>query len=89
VLLAQEKYRDARSGHWRTHIDYDAFAARVARFYATGEAFGPEDYTAPTPAWAEWGAQEAGFAPGETRWRRGAGAGGAPGGGGGGGGGGV
>ena len=77
VLLAQRKYqREEAGGGWHTHIDYPKFQALVAQWYATGAEFGSEDFCAPTPAWAVWGAPEAGFSPAEERGRRG-GAGGA------------
>ncbi len=69
MLLAQEKYR--RGGRWHTHIDYDAFQRLVSAWYATGAAFGSEDFCAPTPEWAVWGAEAAGFSPAEERGRRG------------------
>ena len=69
VLSAQEKYRI--EGIWHTHINYERFHELVQRFYSTGEVFGPEDFTAPTPDWAAWGSNEAGFAPSDVRWRRG------------------
>ena len=75
VLLAQKKYK--KNDGWYTHIDYEKFHALVQEWYARGVAFGPEDFAAKTPAWAQWGAAEEGFAPGERRWRRGDGGGGA------------
>eukprot|EP00930_Biecheleria_cincta_P031513 TRINITY_DN2186_c0_g1_i2.p1 TRINITY_DN2186_c0_g1~~TRINITY_DN2186_c0_g1_i2.p1 ORF type:complete len:706 (+),score=153.25 TRINITY_DN2186_c0_g1_i2:71-2119(+) len=61
VLLAQKKYKI--DGKWHTWIDYDRFHELVAR----GEPFGAEDYLAPTPDWALYGSDEAGFDPKETR----------------------
>lgn len=37
---------------------------------AQGVAFDASDYMCPTPAWAVYGAQEAGFDPQETRFRK-------------------
>ncbi len=84
VLLAQEKYR-APGGGWNTWVDYERFQDLVASWYAGGSAFGAEDFWAPAPAWAAYGAEEAGFDPEDRRWRRGDGAGGDGGGEGGGG----
>lgn len=61
VLLAQKKYKI--DGKWHTWIDYDRFHELVAR----GQPFGAEDYMAPTPDWALYGSDEAGFDPKETR----------------------
>ncbi len=35
-----------------------------------GESFGSEDYMLPTPAWASYGAPEAGFDPKDTRVKK-------------------
>ena len=70
VLIARADFKDAQSGSWRTHIDYDRFQELVSRYYATGEIFTALDYAAVTPAWAVYGAAEAGFDPSEARWRR-------------------
>jgi len=62
VLLAQKKLKV--DGVWHTWIDYEKFSDLVN----TGKTdFGVEDYWAPTPAWAVWGAEEKGFDPEETR----------------------
>lgn len=37
---------------------------------AMGESFGSEDYMLPTPAWASYGAPEAGFDPKDTRVKK-------------------
>ena len=66
VLLAQTRFIG------RTHIDY----ARFHDLVASGAPFTAATYTAPTPAWAVYGAAEEGFDPTEARWRRKAGGGG-------------
>ena len=71
VLMAQFKYYHGEEGGWHTHIDYPKFQELVAKWYAGGADFGSEDFCAPTPAWAVWGAPEAGFSPAEERGRRG------------------
>lgn len=65
VLLAR-KDTYLVDGEWRTWIDYEKFQDLVA----TGEPFGAEEYTLPTPSWSVWGAEEGGFDPGETRVRK-------------------
>ena len=70
VLLAKNAFRGAGGIGWRTHIDYEAFFDRFDAWAATGADFGSEDYAAPTPAWAEFGAAEAGFDPAHTRHYR-------------------
>eukprot|EP00240_Pyramimonas_obovata_P002898 CAMPEP_0118947912 /NCGR_PEP_ID=MMETSP1169-20130426/46871_1 /TAXON_ID=36882 /ORGANISM="Pyramimonas obovata, Strain CCMP722" /LENGTH=659 /DNA_ID=CAMNT_0006894221 /DNA_START=62 /DNA_END=2041 /DNA_ORIENTATION=- len=65
VLLARKKTY-LRDGVWHTWIDYDRFQDLVA----AGEPFGSEDYLAPTPSWAVYGAEEKGFNPAETRFRK-------------------
>ena len=50
-------------GKWHTWIDYPKFHKLVT----SGEQFSAMDYLAPTPAWAVFGAPEAGFAPYENR----------------------
>jgi tRNA wybutosine-synthesizing protein 1 len=75
VLLAQEKYR-APGGGWNTWVDYERFQDLAAAWYAGGPAFGAEDFWAPAPHWAAYGAAEQGFDPEDKRWRRGDGAGG-------------
>ena len=53
-------------GKWHTWIDYEKFQDLAA----SGEPFGSRDYMLPTPHWSVWGAEEAGFDPGETRVRK-------------------
>ncbi len=70
ILLAKTDFK--KEGVWHTHIDYPRFHALVKRYYETGGAasFTSSDYTAPTPAWAMYNAEEAGFDPVDMRWRR-------------------
>jgi len=65
VLLAR-KDKFYRNGQWNTWIDYDKFQDLVA----SGKEFDSTDYMLPTPSWAVYGAQEAGFDPQETRFRK-------------------
>ena len=83
VLLAKEEFRAAAG--WRTHIDYERFFDLFERWQAEGAPFASADYTALTPAWAHYGAPEAGFDPAHVRWHRHPPGGGSGGGGGGGG----
>lgn len=78
VLLAKTRFRV--EGVWRTHIDYERFHALMAAYYASGgkDTFTSLDYMSKTPDWAVFGAEEAGFDPIETRWRRNKGKGGMP-----------
>lgn len=59
-------------GLWNTWIDYEKFHELMGRYEESGgqETFTTEDYMAPTPHWAVFGAQEQGFDPAETRFRR-------------------
>jgi tRNA wybutosine-synthesizing protein 1 len=72
VLIAR-KDTCLRNGIWHTHIDFDKFQELVAKYYeSNGKAvFDSTDYLAPTPSWALYGSEEAGFDPEDTRWRRG------------------
>uniref|UniRef100_A0A7R9TXR9 tRNA 4-demethylwyosine synthase (AdoMet-dependent) n=1 Tax=Micromonas pusilla TaxID=38833 RepID=A0A7R9TXR9_MICPS len=65
ILLAR-KDPYLRDGAWHTWIDYEKFQDLAA----SGKPFTAEDYMLPTPAWSTWGAEEAGFDPGETRVRK-------------------
>lgn len=65
VLLAR-KDRFYKEGRWHTWIDYEKFQDLAA----SGEPFGSEDYLVPTPDWAAFGSEEAGFDPQETRVRK-------------------
>ncbi|PIN03748.1 Fe-S oxidoreductase [Handroanthus impetiginosus] len=65
VLLAKvEKFKV--NGQWHTWIDYDKFHDLVA----SGEPFSSKDYTLPTPSWAVYGAEEGGFDPQQSRFRK-------------------
>ena len=65
VLLAQKKFKI--DNVWHTWIDYDKFAELAS----SGRAdFGVEEYWAPTPSWAVYGAEEQGFDPVEVRHYR-------------------
>lgn len=68
LLVAHTKF--LVDGVWNTWIDYDMFHKLVKNYHQTGESFSAQDYMAPTPAWATFGAREQGFDPRETRWRR-------------------
>merc|ERR1711959_450444 len=62
VLLANTKFKV--DGKWNTWIDYPRFHEIVA---SGRTEFGAEEYLAPTPDWAIYGAAEKGFDPNETR----------------------
>ncbi|KAJ6796684.1 putative S-adenosyl-L-methionine-dependent tRNA 4-demethylwyosine synthase [Iris pallida] len=65
VLLAKvNKYKI--NGQWHTWIDYDRFHELVA----AGKPFKSEDYMAATPSWAVYGAEEGGFDPDQSRYRK-------------------
>ncbi|KAK1256731.1 hypothetical protein QJS04_geneDACA024043 [Acorus gramineus] len=65
VLLAKvTKYKV--NGRWHTWIDYDKFHDLVA----SGKPFSSEDYMAPTPLWAVYGAEEGGFDPDQSRYKK-------------------
>ncbi|CAG0918549.1 unnamed protein product, partial [Notodromas monacha] len=55
-----------------TWIDYEKFHELMRSFYESDGklAFSSEDYMAPTPDWAVFGATEQGFDPAETRTNR-------------------
>ena len=56
---------------WKTWIDYVKFQRLAARHAEDPSfTFGVEDYTSETPAWALFGANEAGFDPTDTRHRK-------------------
>lgn len=61
LLIAHKKYKV--NGKWHTWINYDRFHELVA----SGQPFTSMDYCAPTPEWAVFGSQEAGFDPAEQR----------------------
>ncbi|KAK1256732.1 hypothetical protein QJS04_geneDACA024040 [Acorus gramineus] len=65
VLLAKvTKYKV--NGRWHTWIDYGKFHDLVA----SGKPFSSEDYMAPTPLWAVYGAEEGGFDPDQSRYKK-------------------
>ncbi|URE02722.1 hypothetical protein MUK42_21503 [Musa troglodytarum] len=65
VLLAKvDKFKI--KGEWYTWIDYERFHELVA----SGKSFKTEDYMAPTPSWAVYGAEEGGFDPDQSRYRK-------------------
>jgi tRNA wybutosine-synthesizing protein 1 len=76
VLLArvdQLSVTDPETGKriWRTWIDYDKFHELAMKNAADPTfTFGVEEYTAETPAWALFGAEEEGFDPTDTRHRK-------------------
>ncbi|XP_073022539.1 S-adenosyl-L-methionine-dependent tRNA 4-demethylwyosine synthase-like [Primulina eburnea] len=53
-------------GEWFTWIDYDKFHDLVA----CGEPFTSEDYMSCTPSWAVYGAEEGGFDPDQSRFKK-------------------
>lgn len=61
VLIAHRRYKI--DGRWHTWINYDRFHDLVTE----GRGFEAMDYTAPTPDWALYGSDEAGFDPHEKR----------------------
>lgn len=64
ILMAHKRF--FIEGRWHTHIDYEKFF----RMLETGEEFVDIDYVKPTPEWAIWGSEEAGFSPSDTRFDR-------------------
>ncbi|KAJ4840785.1 S-adenosyl-L-methionine-dependent tRNA 4-demethylwyosine synthase, partial [Turnera subulata] len=65
VLLARtDKFKV--NGQWFTWIDYDKFHDLVA----AGKPFDSKDYMAATPSWAVYGAEEGGFDPDQSRYRK-------------------
>ncbi|XP_010533256.1 PREDICTED: S-adenosyl-L-methionine-dependent tRNA 4-demethylwyosine synthase [Tarenaya hassleriana] len=65
VLLAKtDKFKV--NGQWFTWIDYEKFHNLVA----SGKPFTSEDYMAPTPSWAVYGAEEGGFDPEQARYKK-------------------
>lgn len=61
VLLANKRFKV--NGQWHTWIDYNRFHELVK----AGVHFDATDYWAPTPDWALYGSEEAGFDPNESR----------------------
>ncbi|KAE8100229.1 hypothetical protein FH972_018151 [Carpinus fangiana] len=65
VLLANtEKFKV--NGKWFTWIDYEKFHDLVA----SEKPFNSMDYMAASPSWAVYGAEEGGFDPGQSRYRK-------------------
>lgn len=64
VLIAHKMF--LIEGKWHTWINYERFHDLVQ----SGEEFGSLDYLAPTPEWALFGDERAGFDPEETRFYR-------------------
>ncbi|TQD88805.1 hypothetical protein C1H46_025694 [Malus baccata] len=65
VLLAKtSKFKI--NGQWFTWIDYEKFHDLVA----SGKPFDSKDYMAPTPSWAVYGADEGGFDPYQSRYKK-------------------
>ncbi|KAG2429944.1 hypothetical protein HYH02_013895 [Chlamydomonas schloesseri] len=65
ILLARvDKFR--KDGQWHTWIDYDKFQ----QLAAAGGDFGAEDYMLPTPEWAAFGSEAAGFDPAQVRVKK-------------------
>ncbi|KAK4804600.1 hypothetical protein SAY86_004417 [Trapa natans] len=65
VLLAKtDKFKV--NGQWYTWIDYEKFHDLVA----LGKPFDSRDYMAATPSWAVYGAEEGGFDPEQSRYRK-------------------
>ncbi|QHO05105.1 uncharacterized protein DS421_13g445810 [Arachis hypogaea] len=65
VLLAKIK-KFKIDGKWYTWIDYDKFHDLVA----SGRTFDSTDYMTATPSWAVYGAEEGGFDPEQSRYRK-------------------
>ncbi|XP_042456039.1 S-adenosyl-L-methionine-dependent tRNA 4-demethylwyosine synthase-like [Zingiber officinale] len=65
VLLAKVD-RFKINGEWHTWIDYDRFHELVV----SGKPFRTEDYMARTPSWAIYGAEEGGFDPYQSRYKK-------------------
>ncbi|KAL4649939.1 hypothetical protein ACB092_01G050500 [Castanea dentata] len=65
VLLAKtDKFKV--NGKWFTWIDYEKFHNLVA----SRKPFSSMDYMAATPSWAVYGAEEGGFDPGQSRYKK-------------------
>ncbi|ONI32680.1 hypothetical protein PRUPE_1G379500 [Prunus persica] len=65
VLLAKtDKFKI--NGQWFTWIDYEKFHDLVS----SGRPFDSKDYMAATPSWAVYGAEEGGFDPYQSRYKK-------------------
>ncbi|ANB15237.1 Tyw1p [Sugiyamaella lignohabitans] len=65
ILIAQKRFKI--DGVWHTAINYDKFFSLLE---SGDETFTPMDYIAPTPQWAQYGSDEGGFNPDDTRFSR-------------------
>ncbi|KAK9450871.1 uncharacterized protein V1518DRAFT_411917 [Limtongia smithiae] len=61
ILIAQKRFKI--NNEWYTHIDYSRFFELLEQ----RASFGPMDYIAKTPSWAQFGSQQAGFNPEDER----------------------
>lgn len=68
VLLANKKF--LVNGDWWTWIDYEMFHNLITDYNKSGKSFTSLDYMAKSPKWATYGADEMGFDPVETRFKR-------------------
>ncbi|OTF83843.1 Wyosine base formation-like protein, partial [Euroglyphus maynei] len=70
ILIARRKFYI--DNQWWTWIDYSKFNELIEEYYkSNGEkTFTTEDYLAPTPKWAIYGAIEQGFNPNDKRFRK-------------------
>uniref|UniRef100_A0A671WMX7 S-adenosyl-L-methionine-dependent tRNA 4-demethylwyosine synthase TYW1 n=1 Tax=Sparus aurata TaxID=8175 RepID=A0A671WMX7_SPAAU len=70
LLIAHTKFKV--DGEWWTWIDYERFQELVQTHEESGgrQSFSALDYTAKTPSWALFGANEQGFDPADTRFQR-------------------
>ncbi|XP_075421119.1 S-adenosyl-L-methionine-dependent tRNA 4-demethylwyosine synthase TYW1-like isoform X2 [Tenrec ecaudatus] len=70
LLIAHKKFKVG--GHWWTWIDYDRFQELIREYERSGgsKTFSAQEYMAPTPPWALFGAHERGFDPKDTRYQR-------------------
>lgn len=64
ILIAHTKFKI--NGLWHTHIDYPRFFELLK----SGKEFVDLDYVKPTPEWAVWGSEQAGFNPDDTKFDR-------------------
>ncbi|KAL5777995.1 hypothetical protein ACOSP7_010921 [Xanthoceras sorbifolium] len=64
ILAKTDKFKV--DGQWFTWIDYEKFHDLVA----SGRPFSSNDYMAATPSWAVYGAEEGGFDPVQSRYRK-------------------
>jgi tRNA wybutosine-synthesizing protein 1 len=51
------------NNQWHTWIDYEKYNELITEYYKSGKTFTSEQYMAPTPHWAVYGAVEQGFSP--------------------------